>query len=102
MIFFTYCNLRSKCLHSSFCGKVEAEQGGRGRREGRAGQGKRGNLFLLLSSQLSSGTCTETLATQAVSAMMTCLRSSSLCFSNPLLWKETPVLTLTRLSSSFR
>ena len=40
MIFFAYCNLRSKCLHSSFCGKVEAEQGGRGRREDRAGLGR--------------------------------------------------------------
>ena len=37
MIFFVYCNLRSRCLPLSFYAKVEAEQGGRGKSEGRAG-----------------------------------------------------------------
>ena len=72
-------------MFAFFCAKVEALKRSKEKEEeGRGGQGKRGNIFLLLSSQLSWGTCAETLATQAMSAMLTCLRSSSLCFSNPL------------------
>lgn len=58
-----------------FPAKVEAlKRSKEEEEEGRGGQGKRGNLFLLLSSQLSRGTCAETVTTQAMSAMLTCLR----------------------------
>lgn len=67
-------NLRGNSLHF-FCAKVEAlKRSKEEEEEGRGGQGKRGNLFLLLSSQLSRGTCAETVTTQAMSAMLTCLR----------------------------
>ena len=52
MIFFVDCNLRRKCLHSSFYAKVEAEQGGRGRREGRAGEKRKPFLLTLVPTFL--------------------------------------------------